>query len=63
MSCGRLRQRGAARIGGFHQAASGLVDIPLAIRLAGNAARSLGLVDGGVADANAACSLAGGGGQ
>ena len=63
LGAGTIRQRRSHWVGGFHQAAAGLVDVPLAVRLAGDAARPFGLVDGGVADAEATGGLAGRGGQ
>ena len=55
--------RRAGGIGGLGQPMARLFDGPLAVRLAGNAARALGFVDGGVADTDAAGSLSGRVGQ
>jgi hypothetical protein len=63
LGAGAAGQGRAGGVGGLGQAAAGLVDVPLAVRLAGNPARPLGLVDGGVADAEAPRGLARGGGQ
>ena len=53
-------QGGSHGIGGLDQAAAGLLDIPLTVRLADNAARGGGLAQGGLGDADPAGSLAGG---
>ena len=51
LGAGATGQGRAGVVSGFRQATSGLVDVPLTVRLAGNAARSFSLVDGGVTDA------------
>jgi hypothetical protein len=63
LGAGAIGQGRAGRIGRLGQTAAGLVDVPLAVRFAGNATRPLGLVNGGVADAEATGGLAGGWGQ
>jgi hypothetical protein len=63
LRAGATGQGRAGGIGCLGQAAAGLVDVPTAVRLAGNATRPFGLVDGGVADAEATGCLARRGGQ
>ncbi len=47
---GRARQWRSHRVGGLDHAATSLLDIPLAIRLALDAALGLGLAQGGLGD-------------